>query len=76
MYWPIVGFAIGMLVVAAYLAAAGFHVFKYRYRNDASMPVFVLACLLFFIITVFVFSEFDWRDNTAPTQSSINNSLL
>jgi hypothetical protein len=72
MYWPIVGFAIGFLIVSGFLAAAGFHVFRYHYRNDASIPVFVLACLLFFIITIFVFSEFDW-ERVLPV--SINNTL-
>lgn len=75
MYWPILVFAAGFLVVAAFLAAAGWHVFRYRFRNDASVAVFVFCCLAFFIVATFVFSEFQWSEPAVagPSQS---NTLL
>lgn len=66
MYWPIVAFSLGILFVTVFLAAAGFHVFRYRYRNDASMAVFALSCVLFFFVTIFIYAEFDWGSAQPP----------
>ena len=65
-----------MLIVTVYLAAAGFHVYRYHYRNDASIPVFVLACLFFLIITIFIFAQFSWNDGrSSSSNQTINNTL-
>jgi len=75
MLWPIAGFTVGFLIVSAFMAAAGFHVFRYQYRNDASVPIFVLACLLFLIITIFVFVQFNWTTAPTPAAAQVINIL-
>lgn len=71
MYWPIVVFAVGVILISIFLSIAGFHVYRFRYRNDVSSAVFILACTLFVAVVIICLATFRWRPDpttAAPQQ--------
>ncbi len=73
MIWPIVVFTVMFLVLSAFLVAVSFHVFRYRYNNDASVFIFVTLTIIYLLTAILIFVVFKYSNPTVSNQSTFSN---
>lgn len=80
MNWVILGFGFILLCLIGFMVAAGFHVAKFRYVHDASIPIFSLLATIFILSTALTFIMFRYTPSTTgdntPSQTGIEPTAL
>jgi len=76
MIWPILTFIVLFLALSAFLMAVSFHVFRFRYNNDASIFIFSTLSIIYILIAILVFIFFKYSEPTPKADDIFTNFTI